>query len=130
MGWYRASHFLSCERISTGWLPVGSHFGKCAPAMEVGMVSRVGVSEDFRKQVLGYGLTTAQILYRMPDHPSLLQTYVWQNYDLFPNFPALKDFLSFWEQQLEGPLFAVTVAHSKLIKPAELRAVDGVFRLH
>ena len=54
------------------------------------MVSRVGVvSEDFRKQVLGYGLTTAQILYRMPDHPSLLQTYVWQNYDLFPKFPEL-----------------------------------------
>src|SRR3981081_715748 len=98
--------------------------------MEVSMVSRVGVSEDFRKQVLGYGLTTAQILYRMPDHPSLLQTYVWQNYDLFPNFPALKDFLSFWQQKLEGPLFAVTVAHSKLIKPAELRAIDGVFRLH
>jgi uncharacterized protein Usg len=105
-------------------------FGKCAPAMEVSMVSRVGVSEDFRKQVLGYGLTTAEILYRMPDHPSLLQTYVWQNYDLFPNFPALKDFLSFWQRQLEGPLYAVTVAHSKLIKPAELRAVGGVFRLH
>jgi uncharacterized protein Usg len=42
----------------------------------------------------------------------------------------LKDFLSFWQQKLEGRLFAVTVAHSKLIKPAELRAVDGVFRLH
>src|SRR3982074_400623 len=130
MGWYRASHYLSCERISAGVARVAGHYGKCAPAMEVGMDSRVGVSEDFRKQVLGYGLTTAQILYRMPDHPSLLQTYVWQNYDLFPNFPALKDFLTFWEQKLEGPLFAVTVAHSKLIKPAELRAVDGVFRLH
>ena len=100
------------------------------------MVSRVGVvsqglpSDDFRKQALGYGLTTAQILYRMPDHPSLLQTYVWQNYDLFPKFPALKDFLAFWEKSLDGPLFAVTVAHSKLIKPAELRSVDGVFRLH
>jgi uncharacterized protein Usg len=45
---------------------------------------------------LGYGLTTAQILYRMPDHPSLLQTYIWQNYDLFPKFPALTDFLIFW----------------------------------
>ena len=94
------------------------------------MVSRVGVSEDFRKQVLGYGLTTAQILYRMPDHPSLLQTYVWQDYDLCPKFPALHDFLAFWERSLDGPLFAVTVAHCKLIKPAELRAVDGVFRLH
>ena len=93
--------------------------------MELGMVS-----DDFRKKVLGYGLTPAQILYRMPDHPSLLQTYVWQNYDLFPKFPALKDFLAFWQEKLDGPLYSVTVAHSKLIKPAELRAVDGVFRLH
>ncbi len=88
------------------------------------------VSDDFRKQVLGYGLTTAEILYRRPDQQWLLQCYVWQNYDLFPKFPALKDFLAFWEEKLEGPLVSVTVAHSKLIKPAELRAVDGVFRLH
>lgn len=99
------------------------------------MVSRRGVSvgvvsEDFRKQVMGYGLTTAQILYRMPDHPSLLQTYVWQNYDLFPKFPALQDFLSFWQKKLDGPLHSVTVAHSRLIRPTELRAVDGMFRLH
>jgi uncharacterized protein Usg len=94
------------------------------------MVEKDEVSKDFRKQVLGYGLTTAEILYRRPDRQRLLQTYVWQDYDLFPNFPALKDFLAFWQQELDGPLFAVTVAHSKLIKPAELRAVDGVFRLH
>ena len=71
------------------------------------------VSDDFRKQLLGYGLTTAEILYRRPDRKWLLQSYVWQNYDMFPKFPALRDFLAFWE-----------------IKPAELRAVDGVFRLH
>jgi uncharacterized protein Usg len=88
------------------------------------------VSDDFRKQVLGYGLTTAEILYRRPDRKWLLQSYVWQNYDLFPKFPALRDFLAFWEKEIEGPLFSVTVAHSQLIKPAELRAVDGVFRLH
>ncbi len=94
------------------------------------MVEKDAVSKDFRKQVLGYGLTTAEILYRRPDRQWLLQTYVWQDYDLFPNFPALKYFLAFCQQELDGPLFAVTVAHSKLIKPAELRAVDGVFRLH
>ena len=95
------------------------------------MVSRVGVaSDDFRKQVLGYGLTTAEIFYRRPDRHWLLQTYVWQNYDMFPDFPALKGFLKFWETMLDGPLFAVTVAHSKLIKPAELHAIDGVIRLH
>lgn len=94
------------------------------------MASKGEVTEDFRKQLLGYGLTTAEILYRRPDRKWLLQSYVWQDYDLFPKFPALHDFLAFWQRSLDGPLFSVTVAHCKLIKPAELRAVDGVFRLH
>jgi uncharacterized protein Usg len=88
------------------------------------------VSADFIKQVNGYGLTTARILYRRPDHLWLLQTYVWQDYDLFPEFPMLQRFLAFWQRTLEGPLHSVTVAHSRLIKPAEIRPVDGVFRLH
>ena len=87
-------------------------------------------SEDFVKQVAGYGLTTAHILYRRPDHPWLLQTYVWQDYDLWPKFPVLQRFLEFWRTSLEGPLHSITVAHSRLIKPAEIRPVDGVFRLH
>jgi uncharacterized protein Usg len=94
-------------------------------------VSQQGrVSDDFRRQLQGYGLTTANILYRRPDHPWLLQTYVWQDYDLCPNFPALNKFLNFWLEKLEGPLHSVTVAHARLIKPAEIRAIDGEFRLH
>jgi uncharacterized protein Usg len=88
------------------------------------------VSRDFRRQLEGYGLTTAQILYCLPDHKLLLQTYVWQDYDLFPEFPALKKFLAFWTEKLEGPLHSVTVAHSRLIQPAELKTIDGEFRLH
>jgi uncharacterized protein Usg len=88
------------------------------------------ISRDFQRQVDGYGLTTAQILYRRPDHPWLLQTYVWQNYDLCPDFPELQGFLKFWQTSIEGALHSITVAHSRLIKPAELRAVGGVFRLH
>ena len=70
------------------------------------------VSKDFAKQIQGYGLTTAEIVYRLPDHKSVLQSYIWQNYDLFPKFPALQDFLHFWETKLEGPLYSVRVAHS------------------
>lgn len=88
------------------------------------------VSNDFKKQLSGYGLTTAEILYRRPDHQWLLQSYVWQELDLFPKFPALQAFLNFWQEKLEGPLVGVTVAHCKLIKPAEMKAIDGVFRLH
>jgi uncharacterized protein Usg len=88
------------------------------------------VARDFERQLAGYGLTTAHILYRRPDHPWLLQTYVWQDYDLCPQFPELQRFLDFWQRTLEGPLHSVTVAHSRLIQPAEIRPVDGVFRLH
>jgi uncharacterized protein Usg len=88
------------------------------------------VSKDFRKQARGYGLTTAQILYRRPDYRWLLQTYVWQNYDLFPEFPELHRFLAFWEKNLDGPLHSVRVAHRKLIKSVELKAIDGEFWLH
>jgi uncharacterized protein Usg len=87
-------------------------------------------SIDFEKQIAGYGLTTANILYRRPDHPWLLQTYVWQAYDMCPAFPELQRFLEFWRKSLEGDLHSVTVAHSRMIKPAELQAIDGVFRLH
>jgi uncharacterized protein Usg len=87
-------------------------------------------SHDFRRQVEGYGLTTAHILYRLPDHPSLLQTYIWQDYDLCPHFPALFKFLGFWQRALEGPLHSVLVAHSDLLKPAEIRTVKDIFSLN
>lgn len=88
------------------------------------------VSRDFIRQLEGYGLTTATILYRIPDHPHLLQSYVWQDYDLAPKFPVLLGFLDFWKRELDGPLHSVTVAHSGLIRPAEIKALDGVFALH
>lgn len=89
-----------------------------------------GVSSDFRKLANGYGLTTAEILYRRPDREWLLQSYVWQDYDLCPKFPELFKFLAFWQTTIEGPLFAVRVAHSNLLQPAEFKAVDGLFRLN
>lgn len=85
---------------------------------------------DFAAQLKGFSLTTAEILYHLPDHPSLLQTYVWQDYDLHPRFPRLTGFLEFWRQNLEGRLFKVTVAHRGLITPAELKLVGAEIRLH
>jgi uncharacterized protein Usg len=88
------------------------------------------VTQDFRRQLQGFGLTTANILYRLPDHPSLLQSYLWQDYDRRPHFPELRKFLDFWTRELEGALHSVVVSHCGLIKPAELRVVGGEFRLN
>jgi uncharacterized protein Usg len=88
------------------------------------------VDHQFRRQLEGYGLTTANILYRMPDHPHLLQEFVWQDYDLFPEFPALQRFIDFWRREIEGALHSVRVAHNRLITPAEVKAIGAEFRLH
>jgi uncharacterized protein Usg len=86
-------------------------------------------SHDFARQIAGYGLTTAGILYRMPDHPAILQEYICQEYDLAPRFPELNRFLAFWQASLDGKLFRVTVSHKDLIGPADLEAVSGEFML-
>ncbi len=87
-------------------------------------------SDDFQSMLRGYSLTTAEILYRLPDYPALLQSYIWQDYDLHPRFPRLKSFLDFWEANLEGPLYKVTVNHCQLLKPADVRLLSAQFALN
>jgi uncharacterized protein Usg len=81
------------------------------------------------QQLKDYRLTTAEIVYRLPDHPVLLQTYVWQELDLAPRYPALRKFLDFWERELEGKLHSVRVGTARLITPGLLRHATE-YRLH
>ncbi len=78
-------------------------------------------------------LVTAHIIYRMPDRLSILQEFIWQNYDALPDFPALMKFLHFWKAEIEGPLVAVRIGHtlhrSQII--TDLNGFDfGGHRLH
>ncbi|TVQ83027.1 MAG: Usg family protein [Micavibrio sp.] len=81
-------------------------------------------------QMRNYRLTTAEILYYLPDHPVLLQSFIWQEYDLAPRFPELKRFLDFWTREIEGRLHSVTVAHKELIKPEQFTFCDHELTLH
>jgi uncharacterized protein Usg len=89
-----------------------------------------GKHRETELMLRGYGLTTAQFLYRFPDHPHLLQTYLWQDYDLAPSFPKLFGFIEFWKAEIEGPLHSVRYTHRKLIAPNEWRNVSGELVLH
>ncbi len=79
---------------------------------------------DFVLELQGYKLTTAQIYYRLPDHPSVLQEFIWQHYDLAPKFPKLYGFLEYWEAQIDGELHSVYVARKELIKPNDSKFYD------
>ncbi|WP_305988763.1 usg protein [Roseibium sp. MMSF_3544] len=87
-------------------------------------------SSDFEKRFLGYGLLTAEILYRLPDHPKFLQSFLWQTEDRAPQFPELTRFLEFWEREIEGRIHSVRVAHQGLIEPVDFRFADGEIRVH
>ncbi|MEO1001379.1 MAG: aspartate-semialdehyde dehydrogenase [Pseudomonadota bacterium] len=82
------------------------------------------------KQLAGYSLATAEILYRMPDAPALLQTFLWQDYDLAPRFPKLHDFLAFWTRELDGPIHSVRLAHNPMIGPQDFRYTGHELVLH
>ncbi|MBX2833357.1 MAG: usg protein [Micavibrio sp.] len=79
---------------------------------------------DLSKQISDYRLTTAKILYHMPDHEKLLQEFIWQEYDIAPKFPVLKGFLDFWEREIEGKLHSVYIGHQSLITPGDYRFAD------
>jgi uncharacterized protein Usg len=85
---------------------------------------------DFLKRLSGASLVTADILYWLPDHPTVLQQFVWQTLDQAPRFPRVLHFLDYWVKHIEGTLHSVSLAHAGLVKPAEVRLVDGEFRLH
>ncbi len=85
---------------------------------------------SFAQQLKDYRLTTAEILYRLPDHPSVLQSFIWQDLDIAPRYPELNKFLDFWQRELEGPVHSVRVASAKLISPGKYRHTDAVYRLH
>ena len=81
-------------------------------------------------QLRNYRLTTAEILYHLPDHPGLLQSFIWQHMDLAPRYPELRRFLDFWSREIDGPLHSVRVASAALVSPGEMRHTNHLLQLH
>jgi uncharacterized protein Usg len=83
--------------------------------------------EEMRLRLMGFRPTLAEILYRLPDHPALLQSFVWQQLDRAPEFPRLRAFLAFWRRNLDGQLYSVRIAAAG---EGRLRLARTEFRLH
>ncbi|HZB92853.1 MAG TPA: Usg family protein [Stellaceae bacterium] len=85
---------------------------------------------DLGLRLKGYRLTTAEILYHLPDHPHVLQSFIWQHLDIEPDFPVLRRFLDFWTHNIDGKLHSVKVARQSLVTPGELRHASVSLQLH
>ena len=83
-----------------------------------------------KRQLNNYRLTTAEILYHLPDHPNVLQSYVWQDLDLAPQYPELRKFLDFWHREIHGRLHSVRVGSAALIQPARVSHAEALLTIH
>tara|TARA_R110000787_G_scaffold137458_26_gene250887 strand:- start:6450 stop:6719 length:270 start_codon:yes stop_codon:yes gene_type:complete len=87
-------------------------------------------TKSLELQMQGYRLTTAEIIYHLPDYPRLLQSYIWQELDLAPQYPILKKFLDFWEDNLDGRLHSVKLASREVVRPSEFRLANVELTMH
>lgn len=88
------------------------------------------MSTDFERRMNGATLLTAEVLYYMPDHPKLLQTFLWQTLDEAPRFPRLAGFLDHWRREVDAMIHSIRVATGEPLSPPAMRHVDALIRMH
>jgi uncharacterized protein Usg len=86
------------------------------------------MQSDLELKLQGWRLATAEVLYYMPDHPALLQSFVWQTLDLAPAYPRVHQFLDFWRREIEAVIHSVRLASGETLAPAPVKRAD--FILH
>ncbi|MDQ2860301.1 MAG: usg protein [Pseudomonadota bacterium] len=85
---------------------------------------------DFSRRLAGERLTTAEVLYWLPDHPALLQRFLWQTLDVAPGYPRVHRFLDFWRGEIDAVIHSVTLTAADLVAPARLDIARQVGTLH
>ena len=85
---------------------------------------------DLHRQFRGERLTTAEVIYYLPDHPALLQRFLWQTLDLPPEFPRVCKFLDFWRREIDAVIHSVTCSAAGLIAPARIAVSREIGLLH
>ena len=86
-------------------------------------------TSDFEAQLEGKRLTTAEVLFYIPDHPSLLQSFLWQTLDVAPEFPRIQRFLEFWRREIDAVIHSVAITGCTELVPARTRHATFLGRL-
>src|SRR5262245_51345832 len=80
--------------------------------------------DELTLRLNGWRLATAEVLYYMPDHPSLLQSFVWQTLDLAPDYPRIHRFLGFWKREIDAVIHSVRLASGETLAPAKINSAN------
>ena len=85
---------------------------------------------EFSQQLRGSRLTTAEVLYYLPDHPKLIQSFLWQTLDEAPRYPRVAQFLGFWRREIDAAIHSVRVGQVDAVRPARWMSADVFLSLH
>ena len=88
------------------------------------------VNGDFYQQLQGRRLTTAEIVYHIPDHPSLLQEFLWQTLDEAPEFPRIHRFLDHWRREIDAVIHSVQLSYVGAVAPARIQIASDFSLRH
>lgn len=80
--------------------------------------------DDLELRLQGWRLTTTEVLYYMPDHPALLQSFIWQTLDLAPRYPRIHKFLDFWRREIDAVIHSVRLASGETLAPPKMNHAD------
>ena len=86
--------------------------------------------DDFAAQLKGGRLTTAEVLYYMPDHPRLLQSFMWQTLDVAPEYPRVHRFLDYWRREIQAVIHSVRLSSVGVVAPARVHFAEEIGTLH
>jgi uncharacterized protein Usg len=81
-------------------------------------------------QLGGKRLTTAEVLFYMPNHPSLLQSFAWQTLDIAPDYPRIQRFLDYWRREIDAVIHSVSITSQGWITPPRLRVAKMRGEMH
>ena len=87
-------------------------------------------TDDFATQLKGGRLTTTEVLYYLPDHPKLLQSFTWQTLDIAPEYPRVHRFLDYWRREIQAVIHSVRLSTVGIVTPAIVRFADMAETLH
>ena len=79
-------------------------------------------NQEMALRLRGWRLATAEVLYYLPDHPSLLQSFIWQTLDLAPDYPRIHRFLNFWRREIDAVIHSVQLATGETLAPAKVQS--------
>lgn len=75
-------------------------------------------------------LVTFSIFYYLPDYRNIINEFVGQEYDLVPSLPRLLAFLTFWDNEIEGPIKLVRVTYPGIKTPHSIRFLDSEYSVN